>query len=124
MVNSVRTFARGLVLLIAAAATPLASAQDWTTYYTVVHAKDFELDWGKFYRMAEAKTMAVRKELRHELDVPYGKDPKQRMDLYFPTAKVTRPAPTATPEPELEPARAGKGQGNRRVFLDHVRAGG
>lgn len=88
MVNRARTFAQGLALLIAATTTPLASAQDWTTYHTVVHAKDFELDWGKFYRMAEAKTMAVRKELRHELDVPYGKDPKQRMDLYFPTAKA------------------------------------
>lgn len=64
-------------------------AQDWTTYYTVVHAKDFEIDWGSFYRMAEAKTMAVRKQLRHELDVPYGKDPKQRIDLYFPKAKTT-----------------------------------
>jgi acetyl esterase/lipase len=82
-------FAQAVFLMIAATATPLASAQDWTTYHTVVHAKDFELDWGKFYRMAEAKTMAVRKELRHELDVPYGKDPKQRMDLYFPTAKAS-----------------------------------
>ncbi len=81
--------AQAVFLLVAVASTPLACAQDWTTYYTVVHAKDFELDWGKFYRMAEAKTMAVRKELRHELDVPYGKDPKQRVDLYFPTAKVT-----------------------------------
>jgi acetyl esterase/lipase len=42
--------------------------------------------------MAEEKTMAVRKTLRHELDVPYRKDPKQRMDLYFPTTK-TRNAP-------------------------------
>jgi acetyl esterase/lipase len=82
-------FAQAVCFLVAAAAPQLACAQDWTTYYTVVHAKDFELDWGKFYRMAEAKTMAVRKELRHELDVPYGKDPKQRMDLYFPTAKAT-----------------------------------
>jgi acetyl esterase/lipase len=81
-------FAQAVCFVVAAAASQLASAQDWTTYYTVVHAKDFELDWGKFYRMAEAKTMAVRKELRHELDVPYGKDPKQRMDLYFPTAKT------------------------------------
>jgi acetyl esterase/lipase len=88
MVHRCRLFAQALCLLIAAATTSLASAQDWTTYYTVVHAKDFELDWGKFYRMAEAKTMEVRKALRHELDVPYGKDPKQRMDLYFPTAKA------------------------------------
>jgi acetyl esterase/lipase len=82
-------FAQAVCFLVAAGAPQLASAQDWTTYYTVVHAKDFEIDWGSFYRMAEAKTMAVRKELRHELDVPYGKDAKQRMDLYFPKAKTT-----------------------------------
>ncbi len=87
MVNRYRMFAQALFLVGMAAASHVASAQDWTQYYTVVHSKDFELDWGKFYRTAEAKTMAVRKELRHELDVPYGKDPKQRMDLYFPTTK-------------------------------------
>ncbi len=90
MRNRYRMFAQALFLATAAAATSVAPAQDWTTYHTVVNAKDFELDWGKFYRMAEAKTMAVRKELRHELDVPYGKDPKQRMDLYFPTAKTSK----------------------------------
>ena len=89
MVNRCRMFAQIAFFGVAAAAAQLASAQDWTTYYTVVHAKEFEIDWGKFYRMAEAKTMAVRKELRHELDVPYGKDPKQRMDLYFPTSKTS-----------------------------------
>jgi acetyl esterase/lipase len=78
-----------LLLVIAAAVAPAALAQDWTTYHTVVHAKDFEIDWGKFYRMAEARTMEVRKALRHELDVPYGKDPKQRMDLYFPAQKTS-----------------------------------
>ena len=83
-------FAQALFLVVAAPTTQVASAQDWTTYYTVVHSKDFEIDWGKFYRTAEAKTMAVRKELRHELDVPYGKNPKQRMDLYFPTQKASR----------------------------------
>ena len=82
-------FAQALFLVLAAAAAQLASAQDWTQYYTVVHRSDFEIDWGKFYQTAEAKTMAVRKELRHELDVPYGKDPKQRMDLYFPVQKAS-----------------------------------
>ncbi len=81
-----RSWILAVVLLMSGAGV---SAQDWTTYYTVVHAKDFEIDWGSFYRMAEAKTMAVRKELRHELDVPYGKDPKQRLDLYFPKAKTS-----------------------------------
>jgi acetyl esterase/lipase len=89
VVHRCRLLVRALVLIAAAAAVPVASAQDWKTYHTVVNAKDFEIDWGKFYQTAEAKTMQVRKQLRHELDVPYGKDVKQRMDLYFPTAKTT-----------------------------------
>lgn len=76
-------------LLLALGGAQLAAAQDWTQYYTVVHRSEFQIDWGKFYQAAEAKTMAVRKELRHELDVPYGKNAKQRVDLYFPVQKAT-----------------------------------
>jgi acetyl esterase/lipase len=81
--------AQAVFVVIAAAAAQLAAAQDWTQYYTVVHRGNFAIDWGSFYRTAEAKTMEVRKELRNELDVPYGKDPKQRMDLYFPAQKAS-----------------------------------
>ena len=79
-----------LFVFLAVLMAHTASAQDWTQYYTVTHAKDFEIDWGAFYRKAEERTMAVRKELRHELDVAYGKDPKQRVDLYFPVKKAER----------------------------------
>jgi acetyl esterase/lipase len=78
-----------VLFALAATGPQLASAQDWTQYYTVTHRADFEIDWGSFYKTAEAKTMAVRRELRHELDVPYGKDAKQRMDLYFPVQKAS-----------------------------------
>jgi acetyl esterase/lipase len=81
--------AQALFVVLAVTAAQVASAQDWTQYYTVVHRAEFDIDWGKFYQTAETKTMAVRKELRHELDVPYGKDPKQRMDLYFPVQKAS-----------------------------------
>ena len=89
MRNRCPLVAQAVLLALAASAPQLASAQDWTQYYTVVHRADFEIDWGKFYQTAEAKTMAVRKELRHELDVAYGKDAKQRMDLYFPVQKAS-----------------------------------
>jgi arylformamidase len=79
-----------LFFFLAIVITHTASAQDWTQYYTVTHSQDFEIDWGAFYRKAEERTMAVRKELRHELDVAYGKDPKQRVDLYFPVKKAER----------------------------------
>lgn len=87
MKNRCPMVAQAVLLALAATGPQLACAQDWTQYYTVVHRADFEIDWGKFYQTAEAKTMAVRKELRHELDVPYGKDAKQRMDLYFPVQR-------------------------------------
>ena len=90
MKNRYRICARFLFAVVLAAAAQGAVAQDWTQYYTVVHRGDFKIDWGTFYRTAEAKTMAVRKELRNELDVPYGKDAKQRMDIYFPAQKVSK----------------------------------
>ena len=89
MRNRYRGCARVLFAVVLAAAAQGAAAQDWTQYYTVVHSGNFAIDWGKFYRTAEAKTMEVRKELRNELDVPYGKDPKQRLDLYFPVQKAS-----------------------------------
>ena len=89
MRNRCPMLAQAVLLALGAAGPQLASAQDWTQYYTVVHRSEFEIDWGKFYQTAEAKTMAVRKELRHELDVPYGKDVKQHLDLYFPVQKTS-----------------------------------
>jgi arylformamidase len=80
-----------LFAVILAAVAQGAAAQDWTQYYTVVHRGNFKIDWGQFYRTAEAKTMEVRKELRNDLDVPYGKDPKQRLDVYFPQKASNAP---------------------------------
>ena len=87
MRNRYRICVQALLVLTLAAAGG-ANAQDWTQYYTVLHRGDFKIDWGQFYRTAEAKTMEVRKELRNQLDVPYGKDPKQRLDVYFPAQKA------------------------------------
>ncbi len=89
MRNRYRLCAQALLGVVFAIAAQGGWAQDWTQYYTVVHRGDFKIDWAKFYRTAEERTMAVRKELRHELDVPYGNDPKQRMDLYFPVQKAS-----------------------------------
>ena len=89
MRNRYRGWALAVFAAVLAAVAQGALAQDWTQYYTVVHRADFKIDWGQFYRTAEAQTMAVRKELRNELDVPYGKDAKQRLDLYFPVQKAS-----------------------------------
>jgi arylformamidase len=76
-------------LLTLAAYIPSASAQDASTYYTVQHPEQFKIDWGAFYRQADAKTAAVRAQLPHNLDLAYGQNVKQRLDLYLPTKKPT-----------------------------------
>jgi arylformamidase len=72
-------------VLLMALLGPLESpAQDAATYYTVQHPEQFKTNWTAFYAQADAMTAAVRAKLKHELDVPYGTDVKQRLDLYFP----------------------------------------
>jgi acetyl esterase/lipase len=81
--------AAGATLLLTL--TPFAGAvhaQDASTYYTVQHPQKFKIDWGAFYRQADAKTTAVRSELPHHLDLPYGENVKQRLDLYLPVKKT------------------------------------
>lgn len=68
------------------------SAQDWHTYFTVQNAEKFAIDWRAFYETADALTKATRAGLRHHLDLPYGSDPKQRLDVYVPT-RMEGPAP-------------------------------
>jgi acetyl esterase/lipase len=82
----VRTAAASALLTLAAH-IPSASAQDASTYYTVQHPEQFKIDWGAFYRQADAKTAAVRAQLPHYLNLAYGQDVKQRLDLYLPTKK-------------------------------------
>ena len=77
------------ILVIAGLAAPaVASAQDSSTYYTVMHPDQFEIDWAGFYAQAEERTAAVRERLPHHLDLAYGDDPKQRLDLYLPEGEV------------------------------------
>lgn len=76
-----------LCLLMTFAASPL-SAQDSATYYTVMHPDEFEIDWASFYNTMDERTAAVRKEFPHHLDLAYGDDPKQKLDLYLPKGDV------------------------------------
>lgn len=64
-----------------------SAAQDASQYYTVQHPEQFKINWGEFYRDADARTAAVRANLPHTLDLPYGPDVKQRLDVYSPTRK-------------------------------------
>jgi arylformamidase len=61
------------------------AAQDKRTYYTVQHPEQFAIDWAAFYDRAEAMTDETRRRVPHHLDLAYGKDPKQRLDVYEAT---------------------------------------
>lgn len=75
-----------LVAGLALATSGLAAAQDWRTYPTVQDPSRYAIDWRAFYEKASALTESARATLRHERDLAYGDDPKQRIDLYFPKA--------------------------------------
>src|SRR6059036_1292959 len=64
-------------------------AQDKSTYYTVMHPKEFAIDWAGFYTKAEEMTAQTRKALPHALDQAYGTDAKQKLDVYQPAGNVT-----------------------------------
>src|SRR4051812_30555426 len=76
-----------LILVLVAAAS--VAAQDKSTYYTVMHPKEFAIDWTAFYTKAEEMTAAARRELPNKLNVAYGSDPKEQLDVYMPKGKVT-----------------------------------
>jgi acetyl esterase/lipase len=78
------SLARSTALLLCVTGT--AASQDKSTYYTVMHPGEFKINWTAFYDKADELTANARNALPHELDVAYGTDPKQRLDLYLPTA--------------------------------------
>lgn len=66
-----------------------ARAQDASKYFTVQHPELFKTDWPGFYRTIDAATIAVRAQYPHVLDLAYGDNVKQRLDLYMPKEKVS-----------------------------------
>lgn len=80
-----RTAAAALLLL------GFLPAQDKSNYPTQLHPERFSIDWKAFYERADEMTAATRKVLPHHLDIPYGRDPKQKLDLYLPSVAPTGP---------------------------------
>jgi acetyl esterase/lipase len=72
--------------------TSPAHAQDSSKYYTVMHPDQFVIDWGAVYREAEKRTAQTRAELPHFLNLPFGADPKQKLDLYLPKGRLRHAA--------------------------------
>ena len=80
MINR-QTCAATMIALLVFAVAP-SRAQDKSTYYTVMHPKEFTIDWKGFYTRAEEMTAETRKELPNKLNIAYGSDPKQQLDVY------------------------------------------
>lgn len=72
-----------LCILLPSAVTDVV-AQDMSTYYTVTHPDEFDIDWGAFYRTMTERTTRLREQYPHHLDLAFGDDPKQKLDLYLP----------------------------------------
>ena len=79
----------GVAVTASVFSTQPTVAQDASNYYTVRHPEQFKTDWAGFYRQADAATAEVRSATRHTLDLAYGSDVKQRLDLYFPAAATS-----------------------------------
>lgn len=70
--------------------TTALRAQDKSKYYSVTHSKEYKINWKAFYDKIDRITAEARRELPHHLDIPYGSDPRQKLDLYLPKQKTAR----------------------------------
>jgi acetyl esterase/lipase len=75
-------------VLVGVQSIGVAVAQNYSEYYTVKHPAEFEEDWRRFYESIDARTRAARGALPHHLDISFGPDAKQKLDVYMPSGKV------------------------------------
>ena len=83
--------ATSLTCLCVGMAARVAVAQDRSKYPTHLSSSSSGIDWIAFYDKADALTAETRKELRHHLDLSYGEDPKQKLDIYLPPNETAGP---------------------------------
>jgi len=76
-----------ILILFLFLATPV-NAQDMSEYYTVKHPDEFTIDWAGFYKTNTKATAKVRREYPHHLNLAYGPNPKQALDLYLPKGEI------------------------------------
>lgn len=86
-----KLLAIGLTCLCVAWTAGVAVAQDRSKYPTHLNSSSSGIDWIAFYDRIDALTAATRKELQHHLDLLYGEDPKQKLDLYLPRNEAAGP---------------------------------
>lgn len=78
-----------LIVVLLVLPTGALFAQDMSKYYTVQNPDDFTIDWTGFYHRMNEHTARIRDQFPHHLDLAYGSDPKQRLDLYLPEGEVS-----------------------------------
>jgi arylformamidase len=61
---------------------------DASAYYSVTHPEEFETDWKAFYNRIDQLTLQVREEFPSHLDIRYGRNQKQKLDVYLPLVKT------------------------------------
>lgn len=61
---------------------------DYRKYDTVLRPERHHLDFLPFYEDVHAKTVAMRQSVPHVSNVPYGPDPKQKLDVYHPAGAL------------------------------------
>lgn len=80
-------------LVVALLTAGSAGAQDSSKYFTVLNPGKFDIDWAAFYRQCEKRTAETRDRLPHHLNLPYGHNIKQQLDLYLPREKSAGAVP-------------------------------
>jgi acetyl esterase/lipase len=83
--------AMGLTCLCVAWTASVTVAQDRSKYPTHLNSSSSGIDWIAFYDRIDALTAATQKELQHHLDLSYGEDPRQKLDLYLPQNEAASP---------------------------------
>lgn len=87
-------------------------AADATTFYTCQHPDQYHADWKGFYADALVRRAATLDRWPHALDVRYGNDPFQGMDIFMPRA--TRAAPV------ILYFHGGRWREGHPAFYDHL----
>lgn len=64
-------------------------AQDSSTYFTVMNPEKFTIDWTGFYELNNRETARIQSEYPHHLNLAFGSEPKQVLDLYLPKSNVS-----------------------------------
>jgi arylformamidase len=59
-------------------------SSDFRDYFSVRNVHMFQVSWGDFYRRGLELTREFRKNVSHEIDIPYGPSAFQHLDIYLP----------------------------------------